>query len=79
MTTPGPATSADTRGEYPGRLGGQAVTLIGAILAGTMAGLLGGDPRPVFVTAGILTLLTVTVAWFAGLRREQLPAGVLAS
>ena len=61
------------------RLGGQAVTLVGAILAGTMAGLLGGDPRPVFVTAGILTLLTVTVAWFAGLRREQLPAGVLAS
>jgi len=61
------------------RLGGQAVTLVGAILAGTMAGLLGGDPRPVFVAAGILTLLTVTVAWFAGLRREQLPAGVLAS
>jgi len=61
------------------RLGGQAVTLVGAILAGTMAGLLGGDPRPVFVIAGILTLLTVTVAWFAGLRREQLPAGVLAS
>ena len=61
------------------RLGGQAVTLVGAILAGTMAGLLGGDPRPVFVAAGLLTLLTVTVAWFAGLRREQLPAGVLAS
>jgi hypothetical protein len=44
-----------------------------------VAGLLGGDPRPVFVAAGSLTLLTVTVAWFAGLRREQLPAGVLAS
>jgi MFS family permease len=61
------------------RLGGQCVTLIGALLAGAMAGLLGGDPRPVFAAAGSLTLLTVTVAWFAGLRREQLPASVLAA
>jgi MFS family permease len=61
------------------RLGGQGVTLVGAILAGAMAGLLGGDPRPVFAAAGSLTLLTVTVAWFAGLRREQLSASVLAS
>jgi hypothetical protein len=56
------------------RLGGQGVTLIGAILAGAMAGLLGGDPRPVFAAAGSLTLVTVAVSWFAGLRREQLPA-----
>ena len=42
-----------------------------------MAGLLGGDPRPVFAAAGALTLLTVAVAWFAGLRREHLPASVL--
>jgi hypothetical protein len=61
------------------RLGGQGVTLVGALLAGAMAGLLGGDPRPVFAAAGALTLLTVTVAWFAGLRREQLPASILAS
>lgn len=40
------------------RLGGQGVTLIGAILAGALAGLLGGDPRPVFAAAGSLTLLT---------------------
>jgi hypothetical protein len=60
------------------RLGGQGVALIGAILAGGMAGLLGGDPRPVFAAAGILTLLTVAIAWFAGLRREHLPASVLA-
>jgi hypothetical protein len=59
------------------RLGGQGVTLIGAILAGAMAGLLGGDPRPVFAAAGSLTLLTVAVGWFAGLRREDLPASVL--
>jgi predicted MFS family arabinose efflux permease len=61
------------------RLGGQGVTLAGAIVAGATAGLLGGDPRPVFAAAGSLTLLTVAVAWFAGLRREQLPANVLAS
>jgi MFS family permease len=60
------------------RLGGQGVTLAGAILAGAMAGLLNGDPRPVFAAAGSLTVLTVTVAWFAGLRRERLPASVLA-
>jgi MFS family permease len=60
------------------RLGGQGVTLAGAILAGAMAGLLNGDPRPVFAAAGSLTLLTVAVAWFAGLRRERLPASVLA-
>jgi hypothetical protein len=62
------------------RFGGQGVTLVGALLAGAMAGLLGGDPRPVFAAAaGSLTLLTVAVAWFAGLRREQLPASILAS
>ena len=59
------------------RLGGQGVTLIGAIMAGALAGLLGDDPRPVFAAAGSLTLLTVAVAWFAGLRREHLPASVL--
>jgi MFS family permease len=59
------------------RLGGQGVTLVGALLAGAMAGLLGGDPRPVFAAAGALTLLTVTVAWFADLRRERLPANLL--
>jgi len=60
------------------RLGGQGVTLAGAILAGAMAGLLNGDPRPVFAAAGSLTLLTVAVAWFARLRRERLPPSVLA-
>ena len=60
------------------RLGGQGVTLIGAILAGAMTDSLNGDPRPVFAAAGSLTLLTVAVAWFAGLRRERLPASLLA-
>jgi hypothetical protein len=52
------------------RLGGQGITLAGAIAAGAMAALLGGDPRPVFAAAGSLTLLTVAVAWFAALRTE---------
>jgi len=60
------------------RLGGQGVTLAGALLAGAMAGLLGNNPRPVFATAGSLTLLTVAVAWFTGLRRERLAASALA-
>lgn len=59
-------------------LGGQGVTLVGALPAGAMTGLLGGDPQPVFAAAGSLTLLTVA-AWFAGLHREQLSASVLAS
>jgi MFS family permease len=53
------------------RVGGQSVTLIGGVLAGAGAGLLGGDPRPVFAIAGTLTLLTVAVAWLAGLRRAD--------
>jgi len=53
------------------RLGGQSVTLIGGVLAGAGADLLGGDPRPVFAVAGSLTLLTVAVAWLAGIRRES--------
>ena len=53
------------------RLGGQATTLVGGVLAGAMAGLLGNDPRPVFAAAGCLTLLTVSVAWVAGLRNED--------
>jgi len=53
------------------RLGGQTVTLIGGVLAGVLAGLLGGNPRPVIAAAGCLTLFVVTVAWFAGLQKEN--------
>jgi MFS family permease len=56
------------------RLGGQTVTLAGGVLAGTLASLLGGDPRPVFAGAGLLTLLTVGVAWLTGLRQEDASA-----
>jgi hypothetical protein len=53
------------------RFGGQTVTLIGGVLAGVLAGLLGGNPRPVIAAAGCLTLFVVTVAWFAGLQKEN--------
>ena len=60
------------------RLGGQAVTLAGAVLAGTLAGVLGGDPRPVFAGAGSATLLTVAVAWLAGIGKEDTSAAAVA-
>jgi len=53
------------------RFGGQATTLVGGVLAGAMAGLLGHNPRPVFAAAGCLTVLTVSVAWFAGWQKED--------
>lgn len=53
------------------RFGGQAVTLAGGVLAGALAGLLGSNPRPVIASAGCLTLLTVAVAWFAALQKEN--------
>ena len=52
------------------RLGGQAVTLAGGLLAGALTELAGNNPRPVFAGAGFLTLVTVAVAWSAGLRKE---------
>ena len=56
------------------RLGGQSVTLAGGVLAGAVAGLLGGDPRPVFAGAGAFTILTVGLAWLAGLRNQDTAA-----
>jgi MFS family permease len=60
------------------RLGGQAVTLAGALLAAAVATALGGDPRPVFAAAGALTLGTVAVAWQAGLHTERPPPALAA-
>jgi len=57
------------------RLGSQAVTFIGGVLAGVLAGGLGNNPRPVIAAAGCLTVLTVAVAWFVGLQKEN-TAGV---
>jgi predicted MFS family arabinose efflux permease len=55
------------------RLGGQGVTLAGALLAGAMTAALSADPRPVFAAAGCLTIGTVAAAWWTGLRTEELP------
>jgi hypothetical protein len=53
------------------RLGGQLVTMLGALFSGLAAGLLGDDPRPVFLVAGSLTLACTAAAWVAGLRKED--------
>src|SRR5262249_12495388 len=55
------------------RLGGQAATLAGGLLAGVLASLCGRDPRPVIAGAGLVTLLTTAIAWLAGLRRQHAP------
>ena len=60
------------------RLAGQAVTILGALLAGTLTGLLGNDPRPVMAAAGLLTVLSTAVAWAAGLRKADGAAVTLA-
>jgi hypothetical protein len=41
------------------------------VLAGAAAGLLGGDPRPVFAAAGAVSLITMVIAWFVALRHAD--------
>lgn len=53
------------------RLAAQIVTPVGAVAAGAMTGLLGGNPRPVFAVAGGLTIVTVAGAWAAGVWRPD--------
>jgi len=60
------------------RLGGQAVTVAGALVAGAMASLCDGDPRPVIAGAGLMTLLTVVIAWLTGIRRQDVPEAAVA-
>lgn len=48
-----------------------AVTPVGAVLAGVFTSSLGNNPRPVFLGAGVLILLTVALAWVTTLRRVQ--------
>jgi hypothetical protein len=47
---------------------------IGVVLADSLTAALGGNPRPVFLGAGILVAVTAAVGWRAGLRRAG-PAG----
>ncbi|HEX3491523.1 MAG TPA: hypothetical protein VHU92_19405 [Streptosporangiaceae bacterium] len=60
------------------QLGGQGVTLAGAVLAGAATALLAGNPRPVLTAAGLLTILCTAVAWLAALRKEDRASVALA-
>jgi hypothetical protein len=48
---------------------GLASTPAGAVGAGALTAALGGDPRPVFLGAGLLIVVAVTIAWATVLRR----------
>jgi MFS family permease len=56
------------------RMAALAASPLGALIAGTLAGLGQGDPRPVFVGFGLLTVITVVVVWCAGLREHAVAA-----
>ena len=45
-----------------------AVDPIGVVIAGTATLVLGGDPRPVFLAAGTVIVVTAGAGWLAGLR-----------
>jgi hypothetical protein len=47
---------------------------VGVVVAGSLTAALGGNPRPVFLGAGILVTVTAATGWRAGLRRAG-PAG----
>jgi hypothetical protein len=44
-----------------------AVDPLGVVIAGTATTALGGDPRPVFLVAGVVVVATAAVGWLAGL------------
>jgi predicted MFS family arabinose efflux permease len=46
-----------------------AVDPLGVVMAGAATSALGGDPRPVFLAAGIVVVMTAAAGWLAGLRR----------
>ena len=46
-----------------------AVDPIGVVIAGKATSALGGDPRPVFLAAGTVIVVTAGAGWLAGLRR----------
>lgn len=45
-----------------------ALTPVGAVVAGVLTTALGGDPRPVFLGAGLLIMITTVIAWTTALR-----------
>jgi len=46
---------------------------LGVLIAGAVTAALGGDPRPVFLAAGLIVTLTAAVGWLAGLRAAAKP------
>jgi len=48
---------------------------VGVVLAGWLTAALGGNPRPVFLGAGIVVTVTAAAGWRAGLRRMGPPGG----
>ncbi|HXF22554.1 MAG TPA: MFS transporter [Streptosporangiaceae bacterium] len=46
---------------------------LGVLIAGAVTAALGGDPRPVFLVAGLIVTLTAAVGWLAGLRAAAKP------
>jgi predicted MFS family arabinose efflux permease len=56
-----------------------AASPVGIMIAGALTGLDHGDPRPVFLGGGLLTVATTVVAWFAGLRSYSGMAGSAAA
>jgi len=49
---------------------------LGVLIAGAVTAALGGDPRPVFLAAGLIVTLTAAVGWLAGLRAAAKPRPV---
>jgi len=48
-----------------------AVDPLGVLIAGTLTGALGNDPRPVFLGAGVLVETAAVAGWFLGLRARS--------
>lgn len=48
-----------------------AVDPLGVLIAGTLTGALGNDPRPVFLGAGVLVVTAAVAGWFLGLRARS--------
>jgi len=48
-----------------------AVDPLGVVIAGSLTAALGGNPRPVFLGAGVIVIATAGAGWLAGLRTHQ--------
>jgi hypothetical protein len=48
---------------------------VGVVIAGSLTAALGGNPRPVFLGAGVIVAVTAAAGWVAGLQRAGPPGG----